>query len=73
MKDVKIIINSVDKVKDFIRAIEKFPCDCDLLSGNYVVDAKSIMGVFSLDVSKPITLRIHDDNADTTGIREFYF
>ena len=59
MKTVKISLNSIDKVKAFVNEISKFDCDFDLVSGRYVIDAKSIMGIFSLDVSKPIDLNIH--------------
>ena len=65
MKTVKISLNSIDKVKSFVNDITKFDYDFDLGSGRYVIDAKSIMGIFSLDLSKPIDLNIHaDDNVD---------
>ena len=59
MKTVKISLNSIDKVKSFVNAITQFDYDFDLISGRYVIDAKSIMGIFSLDLSKPIDLAIH--------------
>ena len=59
MKTVNISLNSIDKVKSFVNAITKFDNDFDLVSGRYVIDAKSIMGIFSLDLSKPINLNIH--------------
>ena len=61
MKTLKISLNSIDKVKAFVNEISKFNCDFDLVSGRYVIDAKSIMGIFSLDLSKPIDLNIHAD------------
>ena len=61
MKTVKISLNSIDKVKSFVNEIAKFDNDFDLVSGRYVIDAKSIMGIFSLDLSKPINLNIHAD------------
>ena len=65
MKTVKISLNSIDKVKSFVNDINKFDYDFDLVSGRYVIDAKSIMGIFSLDLSKPIDLNIHaEDNSD---------
>lgn len=65
MKTVKISLNSIDKVKAFVNDVTKFNTDFDLVSGRYVIDAKSIMGIFSLDLSKPIDLNIHaDDNVD---------
>ncbi|MCI8668451.1 MAG: HPr family phosphocarrier protein [Lachnospiraceae bacterium] len=66
MKTVKICLNSIDKVKAFVNDITKFDSDFDLVSGRYVIDAKSIMGIFSLDLSKDIDLNIHaEDNIDS--------
>ena len=62
MKTVQISLNSIDKVKSFVNDITKFDVAFDLVSGRYVIDAKSIMGIFSLDLSKPIELNIHADN-----------
>lgn len=59
MKTVRISLNSIDKVKSFVNDLSKFDYDFDLVSGRYVIDAKSIMGIFSLDLSKPIDLNIH--------------
>ena len=59
MKTIKISLNSIDKVKSFVNDITKFDYDFDLVSGRYVIDAKSIMGIFSHDLSKPIDLNIH--------------
>jgi phosphotransferase system HPr-like phosphotransfer protein len=65
MKTVKISLNSIDKVKAFVNDVTKFDTDFDLVSGRYVIDAKSIMGIFSLDLSKVIDLNIHgEDNVD---------
>ena len=61
MNSVKISLNSIDKVKAFVNEVTKFDSDFDLVSGRYVIDAKSIMGIFSLDLSKPIDLNIHND------------
>ena len=59
MKTVKISLNSIDKVISFVNDLTKFDTDFDLISGRYVIDAKSIMGIFSLDLSRPIDLNIH--------------
>ena len=65
MKTVQISLDSIDKVKSFVNAITQFEFDFDLVSGRYVIDAKSIMGIFSLDLSKPIELVIHaEDHLD---------
>ena len=61
-KTVQISLNSIDKVKSFVNAITQYEYDFDLISGRYVIDAKSIMGIFSLDLSKPIDLAIHAEN-----------
>ena len=61
MKTVQIFLNSIDKVKSFVNDISKFDYDFDLISGRYTIDAKSIMGIFSLDLSKPIDLAIHSE------------
>lgn len=61
MKTVTINLGSIDKVKSFVDDITKFDSDFDLVSGRYVIDAKSIMGIFSLDLSKPIDLNIHSE------------
>ena len=69
MKSVKISLSTIDKVKSFVNEIGKFDSDFDLVSGRYVIDAKSIMGIFSLDLSKPIDLNIHsEDEAECTKI-----
>ena len=67
MKTVQISFNTdtLAKVKSFVNEVTKFDNEFDLVSGRYVVDAKSIMGIFSLDLTKPITLNIHtDENVD---------
>ena len=62
MTTVKICLNSIDKVKNFVNTVSGFDTDFDLVSGRYVIDAKSIMGIFSLDLSKPIDLTIHSSD-----------
>ena len=64
MKTAKISLNSIDKVKAFVNEISKFDCDFDLVSGRYVIDAKSIMGIFSLDLMNKILLTAHTDNVE---------
>lgn len=65
MKTVTVNLNSIDKVKSFVMDITKYENDFDLVSGRYVVDAKSIMGIFALDLSKPLQLNIHaEENAE---------
>lgn len=63
MQSINISLNSIDKVKTFVNLISTFEGDFDLASDRYVVDAKSIMGIFSLDLGKTLRLDIHDDDA----------
>ena len=62
MKTVRVCLDSIDKVKGFVNDISRFNTDFDLISGRYVIDAKSNMGIFSLDLSKPIELTIHESD-----------
>ena len=59
----KIMINSINDVKNFVNLVNKYDFDIDLVSDRYVVDAKSIMGIFSLDLTKPIGIEAHTDDA----------
>ena len=68
MKTVKISLNSIDKVKAFVNDITKYDYDFDLVSGRYVIDAKSIMGIFSLDLSKDIDLNIHAEGEEAENV-----
>jgi len=61
MKTIKIYLDTIDKVKGFVNVVSVCDGDFDLSSGRYVVDAKSIMGIFSLDLGKPLTLNIHNE------------
>ena len=61
MVTVKISLNSIEKVKQFVQVISQYDGDFDLTSGRYIIDAKSIMGIFSLDLSNALTLEIHND------------
>lgn len=70
MKKVKVSLNSIDKVKSFVKDISQFSCDFDLISGRYVIDAKSMLGIFSLDLSKPIDLAIHAGDDEIQDIME---
>ena len=62
MTTVKININTINDVKDFVTIVSRCEYDVDIVSGRYAIDAKSIMGIFSLDLSKELTLNIHSDN-----------
>lgn len=62
MKREQIMLKTINDVKAFVNSVAKYDFDVDLLSGRYAVDAKSIMGIFSLDLSKTITMEIHSDD-----------
>ena len=59
MREVTIKLETINDVKNFVSAVTKFECDFDIAADRYVVDAKSIMGIFALDLSKPLQLNIH--------------
>lgn len=63
MKTFNIMLHSINDVKNFVNTVNKYDFDVDLTSGRYVVDAKSIMGIFSLDLSKPIKVEVYSDNS----------
>jgi phosphotransferase system HPr-like phosphotransfer protein len=64
MKSVTILLGTINEVKEFVNTVARYDFDVDLISGRYAVDAKSIMGIFSLDLSKSIQMDIHSENAD---------
>ena len=68
MTTQKILLNTIESVKDFVNIISKCDSPTDLVSGWYIVDAKSIMGIFSLDLSHPLELNIHADQAQAKEI-----
>ncbi|MBQ3166534.1 MAG: HPr family phosphocarrier protein [Clostridia bacterium] len=65
MKALRIKLSSSDDVKLFEKIIQKYPFDIFLRSGSYLVDAKSILGLFSLDLSRPIHMEIHESDCDS--------
>ena len=64
MKAVNIKLSLAENVKYFVNIANKYPYDLDLRVGRHVVDGKSILGIFSLDLSKPITLEVYSDHCD---------
>lgn len=64
MKTVDIKLSSIEDVRNFVNIVTKYDMDIDLMSGRYIVDAKSIMGIFSLDLMKPIQLTAHAEDTD---------
>lgn len=63
MQSVTIMLNSINDVKAFVNTVNKYDFDVDLISGRYAIDAKSIMGIFSLDLSKEIKVDAHTEDA----------
>ncbi len=64
MKQYTVKLSTIDDVRNFVSAVTGFEGDLDLSSGRYVIDAKSIMGIFSLDLSEPIGLTCHSENTE---------
>ena len=64
MKSVRISLQMASQVKAFVSVVQKYSYEIDLRSDSYVVDAKAILGIFSLDLSKPTVVEIHSDNCD---------
>ncbi|MBR0360291.1 MAG: HPr family phosphocarrier protein [Clostridia bacterium] len=73
MIEFEMKLSSINDVKDFVNTVSRYDFDVDLISGRYIVDAKSIMGIFSLDLSKPIKVQVHADDASEfmAGIDSF--
>ena len=64
MKSIQISLEMAQRVKEFVRVTQNFPHEILLKSGKYVVDAKSILGIFSLDLSQPLTVEIYSEDCD---------
>ena len=64
----KILVGTIDNVKKLCAAASDTDYDIDLVSGRYVIDAKSIMGIFSLDLSKKLDIRVHTDDEEAANI-----
>lgn len=64
MKSIPIKLSFAEEVKAFVNVVSRYPYDMDLRAGRHVVDAKSILGIFSLDLSKPISLEIYSEDCD---------
>ena len=62
MRTCNIMLNTINDVKAFVNTVSKYDFDVDLISGRYAIDAKSILGIFSLDLSKPIRLEAHSED-----------
>lgn len=70
MKSFKISLSSINEVKEFVNAACRQMCDIDIVSGRYVIDAKSIMGIFSIDLTKPVTVNVDGTEEQYLAFRE---
>lgn len=70
MKEIKIFLGTIDRVKNFVNEVSHLECDVDIVSGRYVIDAKSIMGIFSTDLSKPVNVRVYAEGAEAEKAME---
>lgn len=64
MKSFKVMLSSIVDVKTFVDIVNEFDFDVDMVSGRYVVDAKSLMGIFSLDLAKPVIMRVYSEDTE---------
>ena len=64
MKSVTIKLTQAEEVKEFVNTVNRYEYEMDLRAGRHVVDAKSILGIFSLDLSKPISLEVFSEQCD---------
>ena len=65
MKTRHIMLDTINDVKEFVGIVSRCEYEVDLISDRYTINAKSIMGIFSLDLSKPIQMNVHADECDS--------
>lgn len=70
MEEIKIKLSSIENVKNFVEKTAKYPFDIDITSGRYVIDAKSIMGLFSLNLDNELTVVPHTN--DNESLKKFF-
>ena len=70
MSEFFVSLSSIEDVRQFVNAATCCPCEVDVLSGRYVIDAKSIMGLFSLDLSHPVKVEVHGSDADRAAFEQ---
>lgn len=70
MKHYQTILNSINSVKDFVDVATSMECEIDVLSGRYVVDGKSIMALFSIDLNKPVIVRFYGNDEEAAQFKE---
>lgn len=72
MRTVEIRLPTVQQVQRFVNTLTALSGDFELISGQYVLDARSLMGIFGFDLSKPLTLKIYQDSAETLAALKPY-
>ena len=70
MREVKVSLETIEKVREFVNITTRVNRDLDLVSGRYMIDAKSILGIFTMDLSKPLVLQIHAEKSEAEEILE---
>ncbi|MDD7194532.1 MAG: HPr family phosphocarrier protein [Oscillospiraceae bacterium] len=70
MLDTYVSLGTIESVKNFVTKITQFDEDFELIQGKYVVDAKSVLGIFSIDLSKPVLLRINAEGERLEQIKK---
>ena len=70
MYSIQVALSSIEDVKKFVAAANQCPVEVDVCSGRYIVDAKSIMGMFSIDLSKPFRVEIHGAQEEGAGFEQ---
>ena len=70
MLDTYVSLGTIESVKKFVTKISEFDEDFELICGKYVIDAKSILGIFSIDLSKPVLLRINAEGERLEQIKK---
>ena len=71
MKSITILLDTIEKVRKFVNQISQLEGEFDIISDRYIIDAKSIMGIFSLDLSKPLKLSIHSEEIAAKVMEDF--
>ena len=73
MQAVTISLTQVQQVQQFVNLVSKYPFDVDIVSGRYTVNAKSLLGIYSLDLNKPLKVLIYSDDCEElkTELKEF--
>lgn len=69
MTTFSILLTSVKDVREFVETASRYRCDVDVLTGRYIIDGKSIMGLFSIDLSRPVTVQVHGTDEEAASLQ----